>query len=224
MGENIGADAAKLAGLLADLMHKIRARKITLQNLEWFNMLSEAERHQLSGNSIEDDRFHLIKTCEFMVSADFNHDACLRDFQKKFKKEFYHFNPEITDNHFGNVSARLVPGQKLEARFYQIKQIKERVSSNECLAFLMAVPKIILPGAQGLAELWKHIKDKEILPRGRWCLSFDEKDKLWQDADGYHRVPGIYRISAGDWYFGLDYFENDWGSDYCLVCFRDLSN
>jgi hypothetical protein len=43
----IGADAAKLAGLQIDLLHKIRKGQVTLDHLEWFDKLTKGERDQL---------------------------------------------------------------------------------------------------------------------------------------------------------------------------------
>lgn len=44
MNAIIGAEAAKLAGLQIDLLQKIRNKKITSAELEWFNNLSQKDR------------------------------------------------------------------------------------------------------------------------------------------------------------------------------------
>jgi len=85
----------------------------------------------------------------------------------------------------------------------------------------LASQRAILVGAQGLS-LARQLKKKEF-PVGKWTVSFDEKDSLWTDADGHHRVPSMDRNSGGDWDFRLSYFEYGWGGDFCLLCFCDLS-
>lgn len=42
---------------------------------------------------------------------------------------------------------------------------------------------------------------------------------LWQDPNGNHRVPLVNANSDDDFNFDLDNFENDWNSDYVLLCF-----
>jgi hypothetical protein len=46
----IGADAAKLAGLQVDTLQKVRSGQITLEQWEWFNLLTKEARDALSGN------------------------------------------------------------------------------------------------------------------------------------------------------------------------------
>ena len=45
--KSIDRESAKLAGLTADLMQKLRSGKITIQHLDWFNRLSLEEREAL---------------------------------------------------------------------------------------------------------------------------------------------------------------------------------
>jgi len=47
MSDIIGADAAKLAGLLVDLLQKVRSGKIKLEEIEWFSNLSSGAREKL---------------------------------------------------------------------------------------------------------------------------------------------------------------------------------
>ncbi|MFA6324604.1 MAG: hypothetical protein WCX46_00005, partial [Candidatus Paceibacterota bacterium] len=58
--------------------------------------------------------------------------------------------------------------------------------------------------------------------KGYWYLSFDEKESLWKDADGDHRVPGVCAGSDGGFEFVLGCFGDDWHDHSCLLCFCDL--
>ena len=78
----------------------------------------------------------------------------------------------------------------------------------------------ILVGGQGITLLQANKPDE--FPGSEWTVSFDEKDALWEDSDGDHRVPGVYRGSGGGWGFGLGDFEGGWDGDDCLLCFCDL--
>ncbi|MBU4284801.1 hypothetical protein KKF60_01645, partial [Patescibacteria group bacterium] len=78
---------------------------------------------------------------------------------------------------------------------------------------------VVLTGAQGVSLVFEQ--KREDLPKGYWYVSFDEKEALWKDADGSHRVPHVRRYSGGDWYFDLGTFENVWYNDHCLLCFCD---
>lgn len=41
---------------------------------------------------------------------------------------------------------------------------------------------------------------------------------LWFSGD-YHKVPDVYRDSAGDFKFNLGNWEGDWNDNNCLLCF-----
>jgi hypothetical protein len=75
-------------------------------------------------------------------------------------------------------------------------------------------------GAQGASLVYQQKKD--LLPKGYWYCSFDEKSRLWKDADGRRRVPFVYAHSGGDFGFRLGYFEGDWGDGSCVLCFCDV--
>ncbi len=165
---------------------------------------------------ISDPRFSLLKTIEIMVPADYDHATRLDTFRRKHGKEFYYYNSSLTDENFDKATTRLVPGQKLKVKVFQITK---SVSSEDCLNFLKS-QNAILAGAQGASLAYEQGKDQ--LAKGRWYVSFDEKDTLPR-LDGYHRVPYVGANSDGDFKFGLGIFGSDWASDYCLLCFGDLS-
>src|SRR3989344_4552283 len=78
-------------------------------------------------------------------------------------------------------TTKLVPGQRLKVAIYDITT---RVTSGDNLKFI-ASQCGILTGAHGASLVWDQRRDE--LPKGRWYVSFDRKEVLWKDADGYHR-------------------------------------
>ena len=87
------------------------------------------------------------------------------------------------------------------------------------MAFL-ATQKAVHVGAQGASLVWDQKRDQ--LPKGKWYCSFDEKERLWQDAVGNHRVPLVCANSGGDFHFDLGDFEDVWLDISAILCFCDL--
>jgi hypothetical protein len=79
----------------------------------------------------------------------------------------------------------------------------------------------VLVGGQGATLVYDLAKDQ--LPKGKWTVSFDEKEALWEDADGSRRVPLVNASTVGGFKFYLGHFGNGWNSDRCVLCFCDLS-
>ncbi len=217
MEKNIGADAAKLAGLQIDILQKVRNGQITLEHLEWFNKLNKVERDKLAGINTIDLRFVLSTTFQITVPGNYDHSIQLASFREESHKKFYSYNDNITDANFARATNKLAPGKTYEAKIFKIT---ERVTSEDCLAFLKT-QKAILVGAQGISVVWQQAKEQ--FPKGKWTVSFDEKDALWRDAGGYRRVPGVDRYSGGVWYFSLGDFGYDWDDVSCVLCLCDLS-
>ena len=121
----------------------------------------------------------------------------------------------MTDQNFSRVTTQLEPGQKLKVDVFQIK---ETVSSEDCLAFLHSQQSILV-GVQGASLVYEEKREK--LPKNRGHISFDEKEALWQDAGGYRRVPRIEAVTGGVFGFRLGRFESPWVGYFCLLSFRD---
>ena len=134
------------------------------------------------------------------------------------QSKFYFFNKEITDLNFPKPSRILKPGDKLWVRAFK-QTVSSSTTSEERMKFLSKM-NAIHTGAQGASLVYQQKRDK--LVKGYWYLSFDEKESLWKDADGYHRVPRVYARSDGDFEFDLGCFEAGWGGHSCLLCFCDL--
>ena len=217
MEKNIGADAAKLAGLQIDTLQKVRNGQITLEHWEWFNKLNRVERDNLAGVNVVVSRFSLLSSLQFTVPEGYNHSTQLASFSKENRKKFYSYNDNITDENFAKTTNKLVPGKTYEAKIFGITKW---VTSEDCLAFLKT-QNAILVGAQGISVVWQQAKEN--LPKGKYTLSFDEKNALWRDAGGRRRVPSVGRDVGGGWDFGLGDFESDWHDGSCLLCLFDLS-
>lgn len=213
----IGADTAKLAGLQIDTLQKIRNGQIILEHLEWFNKLNKTERDRLAGVNIADPHFALLNTFQFTVPENYDHATQLASFAKENREKFYFYNDDITDTNFAKATNKLTPGKTYEAKIFGITK---QVASEDCLAFLKT-QKAILVGAQGISVVWQQAKEN--FPKGKYTVSFDEKNALWRDAFGYYGVPYMYRCLDGGWVFSLGYFEDGWRGDYCVLCVRDLS-
>lgn len=163
----------------------------------------------------EKPHFKFVTSFDVAVAANYDHATRLDTFKRGHGEEFYFYNADITDEHFTKATTKLAPGRKLVVKIFQITR---RVSSEECLAFLKT-QKAVLVGAQGATLAYGEGKDQ--LPKGRWHISFDEKEALWEDAIGCHRVPYVSAGSGGDFWFRLGSFGGDWRGGGCLLCFCD---
>jgi hypothetical protein len=224
----IGADAAKLAGLQIDTLQKVRSGQITLSQWERFNNLSPDAREARFGDTEKlkpaspvelTGKFALLVNLgTITVPDDYDHATWLALFGKKNRQKFYYYNDAITDPNFSKPSRILKPGDKLRVRaFKQI--VPGTTTSEERMAFL-ATQKAVHTGAQGASFVFEQKRDQ--LPKGFWYASFDEKECLWRDAGGYHRVPGVIAYSDGGFGFNLGGFEGVWNDDHAFLCFCDI--
>lgn len=229
MSKLIGAEAAKLAGLLVDFLQKMRDGQATLNHFEWFNNLTQGERDQLvaSGKtifapapSVVSAKFSLfVDLGTIIVPQSYVHKTRLMSFEEENRKKFYSYNDNVSDANFSHSSRAMNPGDKLWVRVFK-QIVPGTTTSEERLAFLKTQNAVFV-GAQGLTLVWEQKKDQ--LPRGYWYCSFDEKRNLWRDAGGSHRVPSLYHHSDGDWDFSLGDFEGVWHDADCLLCFCDCA-
>ncbi len=207
---------AQLTRFVDDVIRKLNLSKDEAQNLiKNFHLVKPELEKVFQKHAIADKRFELLKTFDITVPVGYEHGKRLDSFYKENKKKFYYYNDAITDKNFSKATTKLEAGRKLKVKIFQIK---ETVTSENCMDFLKS-QNAILTGAQGASLVWEL--DRQQLPKGKWSVSFDEKDALWQDSDGYHRVPYVYAYSDGDFGFDLGYFGDDWDADYCLLCFCD---
>lgn len=175
----------------------------------------------LKKHSIIDQRFGLpLAEFDFTVPQEYNHDKHLDEFQKCTKKlkTTYYFNEALNSKNYAKATNKLEPGKTYKVKIFPIL---ETVTSEDCMNFLRK-QNAILVGGQGVTLLYDDPTAREQFPIGKWTVSFDQKDALWKDSDGDHRVPRVYRRSDGDWEFYLGVFEGVWRAVHCLLCFCDL--
>jgi hypothetical protein len=225
----IDADAAKLAGLQIDLLQKVRQGNVTLDHLEWFLGLNKATRDalvvgerpasKLVSPAKPTKKFALLVDLgTITVPNDYDHATWLALFSEKNRQKLYHYNDVITDPNFSKPSRILKPGDKL--RVWAFKQIVPGTTTSEERMAFLATQKAVHTGAQGASFVFEQKRDQ--LPKGFWYTSFDEKDRLWKDADGSHRMPYVYAYSGGGFHFDLGYFEGVWDDDDAFLCFCDI--
>jgi hypothetical protein len=217
----------QLKRVIEDTFERAR-KKVVLDKDAIQRLLANGDKLQddvvasLVKHSASDDRFGLLASFKLTVPKGYDHGtqlATFASFAKDKPEKFYYYNDNITDKNFAKVTNKLIPGKTYGVKIFGIKKGKV-VSSPDCMAFL-ASQRAILVGAQGVS-LTRQLK-KEEFPVGKWTVSFDEKDALWADDVGSHRVPRVRRDSDGAWGFDLGYFGGGWRVDYCLLCFCDLS-
>ena len=201
------------AGFNADLVQKVvnsRGNKLAKAMYVVINS---------GGEIVPAEKFSLLADLGIItVPDDYDHTTRLTLFGEKNREKFYYYNDGITDEHFPNPTRILKPGDKLHVRaFKQI--VSGATTSEERLAFL-ATQKAVHTGAQGASLVWEQKRDQ--LPKGYWYSSFDEKDRLWEDADGDHRVPLVGARSGGDFDFRLGDFEYVWYDDRAFLRFCDV--
>ncbi len=66
-----------------------------------------------------------------------------------------------------------------------------------------------------------HREQGDQLPKGKWYTSFDDVERLWEDADRGHWVPRVRAYSDGAFAFGLGSFGSVWNDEYAFFCFCD---
>lgn len=134
------------------------------------------------------------------------------------QKDFYYFSPDIKDKNFPNPSHILKPGDKLWVRAF--KQISSGNTTSVGRMEFLSKQNAIHTGAQGASLVYKQKRTR--LPKGYAFCSFDEKECLWEDADGRYRVPSVRTDSDGEFKFGLGDFELGWGPDGAVLLFCDV--
>lgn len=199
------------AGFDSDLIQKIINAKD--------NKLAKAMYTAVTGEELDERFGPAIVEFELTVPTDYNHDTQIDTSGAKARKEktTYYYNDDLTSKNFANATNKLVPGKTYKVKIFPILQT---VTSEGCMTFLRK-QNAVLVGGQGATLVYDLAKDQ--LPKGKWTVSFDEKDALWEDAGGYRRVPDVGASTVGGFGFVLGSFGADWGSGRCVLCFCDLN-
>jgi hypothetical protein len=227
--KNIEAETARLAGLHIDLNQKLRSGNMTLDQFEWWLnqpkntrealMTGEKPSEKTARATESTEKFGLLVDLGIItVPDDYVHESRLAKFDKENRKKFYCYNEAITDKNYPNPTRILKPGDQLRVRAFK-QSASGTTTSEERMAFL-ETQKAVHTGAQGASLVFEQKRDQ--LPKGKWYASFDEKDCLWKDADGNHRVPDVDCSSDGIFGFDLGYFGSVWDDDDAFLCFCDI--
>lgn len=164
-------------------------------------------------------KFKLLKDLgTIIVPKTYRHSTALATFTKQYAEKLLYMNPAITDENFPNPSRILKVGEVLYVSAWEHADGVGATSSIERMGFLRS-KNALLVGAQGGALTF--VQKRKSLPKGYWYCSMDESKKLWEDADGHHRVPGVDASHGGDFEFVLGGFGDGWHDDVALLCFRD---
>jgi hypothetical protein len=205
-------------GTLCDLVGKITKKEGGRQWLKELKKFLRKNPCWVGGLMVgSTEKFSLIDLGIVTVPADYDHSSCLKKFAKQNGRKFAYYNDDITDKNFPNPTRILKPGDKFRVCAFQ-QIVPGKTTSKERMAFL-ATQKAIHTGAQGLSLIFDQKRDQ--LPKGKYYASFDEKERLWKDADGNHRVPCVRAFSDGDFDFRLGRFGDVWYDDYAFLCFCD---
>lgn len=146
----------------------------------------------------------LIDLGEIVVPSNYVHETRL-DLFGTANPVLNCCNEYITSANWAKASTRLEPGRRLHVTAYCFKE-GAVVTSPEILDFLRK-KRSVLTGAHGNSLVWEQKRD--LLPGGKWYLSFDEKDALGVNARGEHVVSFLHiRYWGGDFRFGLTDFED----------------
>lgn len=161
MKKDIGVDAAKLAGLMVDIMQKLRNGSITIDHLNMF-ACSKAKRDYLL------NPFREAMSFEIKIPDDYEHKKQLSRF---ISKNVIPVEKNITDENFSKASHQFTPGETYIVKVYLV----ESAYSQSCIDFLVS-KGALLTGAQGLSIVWEKIKDfapKDITDIPFEIVSFD---------------------------------------------------
>lgn len=221
----IGADSARVAGLLIDLLQKLRSGQVSVDhlwrflNLSWHdreNRFGEREKQVVTdvlvGKSI---RFSMICDLGILtVPEDYVHERGIEDFLRKHRKNLYYHNSEISDENFPNPACVLTPGDRFHVRVF--KPAVGVANSEECLSFLREQNAVYV-GMQGSSLVFDQKRD--LLPRGMQYASFSESDRLWGDPSSHRMVPTLLCRLDGGFALGLGSFEIVWSRNDAFFCF-----
>lgn len=156
---------------------------------------------------------------ELTVPINYNHDTQIDTSHTKAKKEktIHSYNSDLSSKKFAKATNKLIPGKTYKVKIFPIL---ERVTTEDCMV-LLRKHKAVLVGGQGATLVYDLAKDK--LPKDKCTVSFDKKNALWKGTDGDRGVPLVFASTVGDFSFDLGIFGIDWDSNYCVLCFCDLS-
>lgn len=162
----------------------------------------------------------LVDLGTITVPGDYDHATALESFRERNRSKFLHYSDDLTDQNFPNPTRVLKPGDRFRVRVFGQVVDHLTTTSEERMAFL-ATQGAVHVDAQGASLVFEQKGD--LLPKNKWCASFDGERRLWANASGDHGVPRVFRgTDDGDFRFRLGAFEVVWDGDDALLCFCDV--
>ncbi len=162
---------------------------------------------------VEKEKFGLVKTVQVTVPAEYDQATCLDTFDEDYVSDFKFFEHDINDEHYRNVTDKLYAGEKFLVEIYEVKS---KVTSEECLAFL-ASQRAKLVGAQGLSVFYEATRGD--YPFSELTLSFDKEKNLWKDKDGNYNIPALMDDTPKPYFFNAT-FTSQFSKGTYILCFR----
>ncbi len=173
----------------------------------------------VSTKTTENEKFVLFVDLGIItVPDDYMHKSRLTTFYGLNQDRFLLYQDEITDVNFPYPSRILKPGNKFRLRAFR-EIVPGRTTLNMRLGFL-ATQKAIYTGAQGLSLVFDQKRDQ--LPRAKWYVSFDVKERLLAQDHNYHGVPLLGVRGDGAFLLTLDHFECLSGNNNIFLCFTEM--
>jgi len=127
------------------------------------------------------------------------------------------FMDRFAGGNFPNPSWVFKPGQRIWVRAHR-QVVSGTTTSEEWIAFLVSLGSH-LTGAQGVRLVYNRKQNQ--LPRGYWYGSFDKKERLWEDPERNHRVPGMCLGGGGVSQFEICFYEKAWFANFSFFSFCD---
>ena len=163
------------------------------------------------------DKFALLADLGVVTVPE---DCRLSTFSRENRRLFVYYEEAINDVNFSNPTRILKSGDKLGVQAFR-QAVPSQTTSEERLEFCRRQEGNVLVGAQGAPLVFDQKRD--LLPRGLWYSSLDQRERLWKDARGCYGVPNLVALRGGDWDFDLRCFEQPRDDSYAFFAFRDLS-
>lgn len=151
------------------------------------------------------------------VPADYNHSTYLEQFRQRNRTAFRGYNHKIKDANFPNPSRVLKAGEKFSVKLF-VRVGHGTTLADDHIDFLDK-NGAVYTGAQGSGIVFEQKRD--LLPKGRSCMSFDRPDRLFAD-DGCHKMTAIGVSFDEGYFFSLTSFTGVWLTGGAFLGFFEI--
>jgi|SRR3989344_2286372 len=163
---------------------------------------------------------------EFVLLVDLGvitvpEDCRLSTFSRENRGRFVYYEEAINDVNFSNPTRILKPGDKLGVQAFR-QAVPSPTTSEERLEFCRRQDGNVFVGVQGTSLVFDQ--KRNLLPKGLWYSSLDQRERLWKDIRGCYGVPNLVALRGGDFDFDLRCFERPLDDRDAFLSFRNLSD